>query len=148
MCCGIRGRRRQVRYRSVIAFLAYPGYTVQVLSIRELKLGVRERIEKYRSSGGAAGLVRVEVLVPVDRKADVLKLAASLRTGRRERDAALKRDLSKAIERYGARILDNVDLSAIADVSRKSIVVGNALIERGDARAYAMGRKLIAAARA
>jgi hypothetical protein len=42
-------------------------------------MSVRKRIEKYRRSGGAADLVKVEVLVPPSARDDVLRLAARLR---------------------------------------------------------------------
>ena len=42
-------------------------------------MSLRKRIEKYRCSGGAADLVKVEVLVPPSARDDVLRLAAKLR---------------------------------------------------------------------
>jgi hypothetical protein len=106
-------------------------------------MGARERIEKYRSSGGAADLVRVEVLVPAGGKPAVIELAAVLRAAERRKKATLESFLTKAMEHYGARVLDNIDLNEINDLSLKSKLVGNALIERGDARAFVLGRRLL-----
>jgi hypothetical protein len=106
-------------------------------------MGARERIEKYRKSGGAADLVRVEVLVPEGGKRSVIELAAVLRAGERRKKAALGSLLSHAMERYSARVLDNLDLNAITDLSVKSKLAGNALIEKGDARAFVLGRRLL-----
>jgi hypothetical protein len=109
-------------------------------------MGARERIKKYRSSGGAADLVRVEVLVPAAGRSDILDSAAKLRAAGRKKNAELRQRLDAALALYGARILDNIDLEKAASLSQKSKLAANALIERGDARAFFMGRKLLAAA--
>jgi hypothetical protein len=41
------------------------------------------------------------------------------------------------------RILDNVDLDRLPDLRSRVAVVARALIDRGDARAFAMGRKML-----
>jgi len=48
-----------------------------------------------------------------------------------------------ATERYGLRVFDNIDIEKLNDLPQKARVVANALMERGDARAYAMGRGMI-----
>jgi hypothetical protein len=106
-------------------------------------MSVRARIEKYRKSGGAADLVRVEVLVPASSRLDILNQASALRIAHRQKNALLKHDLNQAIDRYGLLILDNIDIDSVPDISRKSRIVANALIERGDARAFVIGRKLL-----
>jgi Cdc6-like AAA superfamily ATPase len=84
---------------------------------QEIPVSVRKRIEKYRSSGGAADLVKVEVLVPPSSRADVLQLAARLRS--EHRDARRLRQLcDRALSLYGARVLDNVDLDRVPDLRR------------------------------
>ncbi|MDX3928798.1 MAG: hypothetical protein QHC90_23710 [Shinella sp.] len=106
-------------------------------------MGVRDRIERYRKSGGASDLVRVEVLVPAGRRDDIVSLAAGMRADHRQRKEQLQQQIDMALERYGARILDNIDLDRLDDVYQKSRVVAKALIERGDARAFALGRRLL-----
>jgi hypothetical protein len=109
-------------------------------------MGVRERIKKYRQTGGAADLARVEVLVPEDCRDQILALASDMRSAHRLRNDLLRRHLDLALERYGARIADNIDLDRINGLPAKSRIVANALIERGDARAYAFGRRMLAEA--
>jgi hypothetical protein len=108
-------------------------------------LSVRERIDRYRRSGGGADLVRVEVLVPSSSRDDVLRLAERLRADyRRDKEISLLCD--RALSLYGARILDNVDLDRLPDARARARVMARAMIERGDARAFALGRELLAQA--
>ena len=65
-------------------------------------MSVRQRIEKYRSSGGAADLVKVEVLVPPSAREDVLRLAARLRFEHRE-TRELRKLCDRALSLYGVR---------------------------------------------
>lgn len=46
---------------------------------------VQDRVRRYKSTGGGVGLVRVEVLVPIEDREEVLKLAADLRRQRRDK---------------------------------------------------------------
>ena len=48
-------------------------------------MSVQDRVKRYKSTGGRVGLVRVEVLVPIEDRGDILKLAANLRRQRREK---------------------------------------------------------------
>jgi len=50
-------------------------------------MGARDRIHRYRTTGGAADLVRVEVLVPLEARDGVLSLAKRLREEHRRRKA-------------------------------------------------------------
>jgi hypothetical protein len=108
-------------------------------------MSVRRRIEKYRSSGGAADLVKVEVLVPPLARDDILHLAAKLRSEHRE-NRELRKLCDKALSLYGARVLDNVDLDRVPDQSARAGVIARALMERGDARAFVLGREILARA--
>jgi hypothetical protein len=108
-------------------------------------VSVRERIEKYRSSGGAADLVKVEVLVPPSSREDVLRLAARLRAEHRE-TRELRELCDRALSLYGARVLDNVDLERVPDLQARGRVIARALMERGDARAFVLGREILAQA--
>ena len=47
-------------------------------------MSVQDRVNRYKSTGGGVGLVRVEVLVPTEDREEILKLAADLRRQRRE----------------------------------------------------------------
>ena len=51
-------------------------------------MGVQERIHRYRTSGAGADLARVEVLVPVAARGDILALARRLRHEHRQAKAA------------------------------------------------------------
>lgn len=110
----------------------------------DVEMGARERIKKYRESGGAHDLVRVEVLVPRESRDEILRAASSLRAAHRARKDRLAAFIVTATELYGLRICDNIDLDTLTDLPQKARVVAHALMERGDARAYAMGRKITA----
>jgi hypothetical protein len=102
----------------------------------------KERVKKYRSQGGAADLVRVEVLVPAVARAEILATASRLRAEHRGRKE-LKSLLEKALQLYGPRILDNVDLDRLPDLRSRAAVAARAMIDRGDARAFVLGRQLL-----
>jgi hypothetical protein len=106
-------------------------------------MSVRKRIEKYRSSGGAADLVKVEVLVPSSARDDVLRLAARLRSDHRD-NKELARLCDHALSLYSARVLNNVDLDRLPDLRARAGVIARALMELGDARAFVLGREIIA----
>lgn len=106
-------------------------------------MSARDRIRKYRREGAAADLSRVEVLVaPRDREA-VLAFARQLRERHRLEKQELESLIEEALSKYGVRVLDNIDLDRLSNVFSRAEVVANALMERGDARAFALGRKLI-----
>lgn len=58
-----------------------------------------------------------------------------------ERDLASL--LDKALRLYGVRILDNVDLDRLPDLRSRAAVAARAMMERGDARAFVLGRKML-----
>jgi hypothetical protein len=107
-------------------------------------MAARDRIRKYRESGGAADLVRVEVLVPRSKRGEIIAAAADLREKHRLEKDRLQAFIRDATEAYGLRIADNIDLSKLDDLRGKAHLVAKALMERGDARAYAMGRRIAA----
>ncbi len=53
--------------------------------------------------------------------------------------------LGEALALYGARVRDNLDLDRVGSVEAHARLVGVALMERGDARAFVLGRRLVAA---
>ncbi|WP_413708941.1 hypothetical protein [Rhizobium sp. Rhizsp82] len=106
-------------------------------------MSAKERIKKYRETGGASDLVRVEVLVPKARRDEIVSAAAELRSAHRDEKIRLAEFIRIATERYGLRVFDNIDIEKLNDLPQKVRVVANALMERGDARAYAMGRRMV-----
>lgn len=103
---------------------------------------VRNRVKKYRSEGGAADFARVEVLVPPSARAEILAMADRLRAEHRGKKE-LRSLFENALQGYRTRILDNVDLDRLPDLRSRAAVVAHALIDRGDARAFAMGRQML-----
>lgn len=47
-----------------------------------------------------------------------------------------------AIDLYRLRLLDNIDLTAVPDLRRRAPIIANALMERGDARAFKLAREI------
>jgi hypothetical protein len=102
----------------------------------------RQRVAKYRVEGGGADLVRVEVLIPPSARDEVLAMAAELRS--KHRTAKELRSLyDSALKSYRTRILDNVDLDRLPDFPSRVAVVARAMMDRGDARAFAMAREML-----
>src|ERR1700731_2210622 len=101
-----------------------------------------KRVRKYRSEGGAADLVRVEVLVPPAAREEILAAASRMRAAHRN-GRGLKVILHKAVCLYSPRILDNVDLDRLPDLRSRAAGAARAMIDRGDARAFALGRKML-----
>jgi len=101
-----------------------------------------QRVKKYRLEGGAADLVRVEVLIPPSARKEILAVASRLRAEHRS-NKELRALYDKALASYRARILDNVDLDRLPDLRSRAAVVARAMIDRGDARAFALGRQML-----
>ena len=106
-------------------------------------MSARSRVKKYRREGAAADLRRVEVLVAPRDRAAVLAFARQLRERHRIEKQELESLIAKALADYGVRIQDNVDLSRLSNAHSRAKVVATALMERGDARAFALGRQMI-----
>jgi hypothetical protein len=106
-------------------------------------MSIRQRIEKYRTTGGAADFVRVEVLVPAANKGLILSHAAQLRDQHRERKQRTEAAIAQALSLYGARITENIDLNRLETTKSRARIVAQTLMERGDARAYALGQNLL-----
>ncbi|ASW06767.1 MULTISPECIES: hypothetical protein [unclassified Rhizobium] len=106
-------------------------------------MAARDRIQRYRESGGASDLVRVEVLVPAACRNDILSQAAEMRAEHRQRKERLRENVEEALDRYGTRLLDNIDLDRLPDLAQKARVIASALMERGDAHAFAIGRRML-----
>ena len=54
--------------------------------------------------------------------------------------------VDQALSLYRVRILDNVDLERLPDLRTRATAIAKAMIERGDARAFALGRELLSRA--
>jgi hypothetical protein len=72
----------------------------------------------------------------------VLRLAERLRADHRN-DKELQVMFDRALSLYRVRILDNVDLDRLPNLRARASVIAKAMIERGDARAFALGRELL-----
>ena len=105
-------------------------------------VAARKRVKRYRREGGAADLVRVEVLVPPGAREEVIAMASRLRAEHRGRKE-LRALYDEALRAYRTRILDNVDLDRLPDLRSRAAVAARAMIERGDARAFAIGRRML-----
>ena len=101
-----------------------------------------KRVEKYRREGGAADLARVEVLVPPAARDEILAIASRLRAEHRG-NKELRSLYDNALRSYRVRILDNIDIDRLPNLRSRAAVVARALIDRGDARAFAMGRQML-----
>lgn len=71
-----------------------------------------------------------------------LAVAARLRSEHRGKKE-LRALYDMALRSYRTRILDNIDLDRLPDLRARAAVVARAMIDRGDARAFAMGRRML-----
>lgn len=81
--------------------------------------------------------------MPLAEREQVLALAMRLRTEHR-RSKQLQQMIDDALASYRTRILDNVDLDRWPDQRSRALVVARAMIDRGDTRAFALGRRMLA----
>jgi hypothetical protein len=118
-------------------------WTVRNRDTQELEVkAARQRIKKYHSERGTADLARVEVLVPPSARKEILAAASRLRAEHRA-GKELRALYNKALDLYRTRILDSVDLDRLPDLRSRAAVIARAMIDRGDARAFAMGRQML-----
>jgi len=104
---------------------------------------VRERVRQSRERHRRAGLKRIEVIVPED-KADLLRAyAAQLREGSRSEVIEQVRKLvRKAYRKFHARCLDNIHIDPDSADLADAAVVAAALMHRGNAEAFKLGRQI------
>jgi hypothetical protein len=81
--------------------------------------------------------------VPPAMRDQVVAFASRLRSEHR-RTKELQQMIDNALASYGTRILDSVDLDRLPDLRSRASVVARAMIDRGDARAFALGREILA----
>jgi hypothetical protein len=104
---------------------------------------VRERIRQLRERRRQAGLMRVEVLVPKEQADAVKAYAAQLREGSQsERLVEVRRLIAKAYQKYRATCLDNIDVKPKDADFPTAMVVAAALMHRGNAEAFRLGRQI------
>ncbi len=102
-----------------------------------------ERVYRSRERRRRAGLKRVEVFVPADRVDQLKAYAAQLREGSESEAVKEARKLiEKAYRTYRAKCLDNIDIDPEKAGLADAAVVAAALMHRGNAEAYELGRKL------
>ncbi len=109
---------------------------------------VSERVNRLRERHRQAGFMRVEVLVPKDR-ADVVKAyAAQLREGSQSGIVRqVRKLLVKAYRKYHASCLDNISVEPEKADLADAAVVAAALMHRGNAEAFKLGRQIRSLAR-
>lgn len=104
---------------------------------------VSQRVRQSRERRRRAGLKRIEVFVPAD-KADMVKAyAAQLREGSRSQVVSQVRKLvAKAYRKFRASCLDNIDVDPDSADLADAAVVAAALMHRGNAEAFRLGRRI------
>ena len=73
---------------------------------------------------------------------EILAIASRLRAEHRG-NKELRSLYDNALRSYRTRILDNIDLDRLPDLRSRAAVVARAMIDRGDARAFAIGRQML-----
>lgn len=111
-------------------------------------MAVQDRIRKYRTQGGAAGFVRVEVLVPPSDRERIRGYARQLRENRRAAEEKLEAMCRDAIARFGVRVLDNIDPDRLPTAQQRARVIGRALMDKGGLAGFKLGRQLVKQAEA
>lgn len=109
----------------------------------QLASSVNERVRQSRARHRQAGLKRIEVVVPKD-KADLLKAyAAQLREGSQSEVLGQVRKLvAKAYRNFRASCLDNIQVNPESADMPDAAVVAAALMYRGNAEAFKLGRQI------
>jgi len=111
--------------------------------IRTQNALVRERVGKLRKRQRAAGLKRVEVMVPVDHVDALKAYALQLREGSQsERLSEVRKLVAKAYESHFAHCLDNISIEPEEADFPDAIIVAAALKSRGGAEAFRLGREI------
>lgn len=109
----------------------------------EPSLSMKERVHQLRERRRRAGLKRVEVFVPED-KVDLVKAyVAQLREGSdSESRVKVRQLLAKAYRNFHASCLDNIRIDPATADFADAAVVAAALMHRGNAEAYKLGRQI------
>ena len=103
----------------------------------------RARVRRSRSKSREAGLKRVEVLVPEVHADLVRAYAAQLRRGDSSDTLRQVRKLiAKAYREFHASCLDNIQVNPDTANFADAAIVATALMHRGNAAAFKLGREL------
>ncbi len=109
---------------------------------------VKERVSRYRAEMAKAGMKRVEVFVPEDKVSLLRAYAADLRsTSDSPEEQKVRSLIAKAYEKFHAQCLDNISVDAKSAKMTDAVIVATALMERGNAEAYKLGREIMSLAR-
>jgi len=113
------------------------------MSAKSESLPAKERMFKSRERRRKAGFRRVEVMVPAD-KVDLVKAyVAQLRHGgEAEALSNLRKLIASAYARFHASCLDNISVDPERANFADGAVVAAALMHRGNADAYKLGRQI------
>ena len=102
-----------------------------------------ERVRRSRERHRQAGLKRIEVVVPEDKAEMVRAYAAQLREGSRSEVIGQVRKLvGKAYRKFHASCLDNIHVDPDSADLADAAVVAAALMHRGNAEAFKLGRQI------
>lgn len=109
---------------------------------------VNERVYQSRERRRQAGLKRVEVFVPVDKVDMVKAYAAQLREGSQsEAMQEIRKLVAKAYRKFHASCLDNININPENADFGDAAVVAAALMHRGNAEAFKLGKQISRLAR-
>lgn len=111
--------------------------------LHEQHVSIGERVQQSRERRRQAGLKRVEFFVPQD-KVDLVKAyVADLREGSESESLLRVRQLiAKAYGRFRSSCLDNIEIDPARANFGDAAVVAAALMHRGNAEAFKLGREL------
>ena len=102
-----------------------------------------ERVNQFRERRRRAGLKRVEFFVPIDKIELVKAYVAQLREGSdSESMEKVRRLIGKAYRNFHARCLDNIKVDPAKADFADAAVVAAALMHRGNAEAFKLGRQI------
>jgi catalase len=113
------------------------------LPVSDLQKPTKDRVRETRDRYRQAGFKRVEVYVRADQVDLVKAYAAELRE---HSDSEIRRQVSKlldkAFSKYRASCLDNISIDPKTASLADAQVVAAALMHRGNAEAFKLGREI------
>lgn len=108
-----------------------------------IRFSASERVIQSRQRQRQAGFKRVEVLVPAHQVDQLKAYVAQLRHGSEsEAIANLRKLVASAYKRFHASCLDNISVDPERAGFADGAVVAAALMHRGNAEAYKLGRQI------
>jgi hypothetical protein len=109
---------------------------------------ISDRVRKSRRRKQEAGLKRVEVLVPEEQVDMVKAYAAKLREGSQSKAIMeIRKLISKAYRKFHSSCLDNISVNPDEADFGDAVVIAAALMHRGNAEAFKLGRQIRALAK-